>query len=369
MKKYILFLSVLFVLACENEVENASENQADNKYYSVVSEAQFNSEEIEIGSAQKRVINSAISVNGIIEAPPNSIAGINPLIGGKIKEIKVNIGDKVRKGEVLALIQSTDLIELQKDFLMSFMKYKALKQDFERITKLVAEDIAAKKELIQIESEYKSTKAQFQALKLKLELLNMDISKIENGDFKSEFPLIAPISGFVSQINLKISDFVEPDLQFIEIVNSDNLRLSLNVFERDIYKFKVNSKLSFYNINNPDKIYNAEISHIGKNLDLKSKSVNCYAKILDDNSQFINNSFVKAQILTDTIKRMTIPNTAIFQINDENYALEFVKKENGFYYFNNYKLKLGSKDNNFSEVLNVKDDKKFAINGIYNLVE
>jgi cobalt-zinc-cadmium efflux system membrane fusion protein len=85
------------------------------------------------------------------------------------------------------------------------------------------------------------------------------------------------------------------------------------------------------------------------------------------NSDFINNSFIRANIITDKQKAHALPNSALIKSGTGYYVLQLAKKEGDQYYFKKVKVLIGRKSKKFTEILNYKDLDKVLVDGIYNL--
>lgn len=365
---YLILIASLFTFSCNNNNANEEgKSEISKEQFIKLSKDQFEHENMKISNFEKAVFYDKLKANGHISSPPSAKANVNVLIEGTIDNIKINVGDKVEKGEVLATIVSNSLIDLQQSFVKSKVKTKTLKSDYDRISKLYKDNISSKKELNNIESRYYSAKADYESYKLKLELLNLNVKSIEKSDFVSSFSVISPISGTVSKINLNTGDYISTNTSFAEIIDVSELHLVLDIYESDINKVKSGMQLNFHPVNNTNKIYTATISKINKELDKDSKTIKVYAEINEQKEEFYNNSFVKSKILLDTIFANALPQTAVNSTSDNFYAIKYEKKDNEYYYFSKVKLEVGAMNKSNIQVLNFSNKDEFVIEGAYNL--
>ena len=100
-------------------------------------------------------------------------------MSGYVKTTKLLIGDKVTKGQAIVTLESTDYLDVQKDYLEVAGQIDYLKSEFERQKTLYDEKITSQKNYLKAESEYRRAKGMYQSLKAKLVLLNINPVNVE----------------------------------------------------------------------------------------------------------------------------------------------------------------------------------------------
>ncbi|MEA3451092.1 MAG: efflux RND transporter periplasmic adaptor subunit, partial [Bacteroidota bacterium] len=193
---YIIIISS-FLSSCGNNHENEEENNNQDNLI-IITQKQFESEKMSFGKIKKMQFDDIIKSNGYIISKSSGTAKISTQVSGLVKKIYCSKGQKVNKGQTLFEITGNDLIELQQNFSESSSQLKRLKSEYERIKSLFEDKIATQKEFTYAESEYKMALAKYSALKAKIQLIGLNVTKIENGQFHSSFFIKAPISGYIS---------------------------------------------------------------------------------------------------------------------------------------------------------------------------
>lgn len=245
---------------------------------------------------------------------------------------------------------------------------KRLKADYERSRALFNEKIGAEKDLIAIESEYEAMMAKHQLLKLRLELLKLNVSKIEAGELYAAFPVIAPINGHITSLNIVLGQFIELHKNLIEIVDVNQLQLQLSVFENDIKKLKTGQRIEFNSMGETDSIHYAILFSTGKTINMESMTIQCIAKIENkDKVMFINHSYIEAAIIVNQRKANALPNDAILKSGQDNFVFVVEKSNNQGYYLRKVKVNIGSVSKGFSEIIDGESLTKVITNGVYNL--
>jgi cobalt-zinc-cadmium efflux system membrane fusion protein len=119
--KLIYLMMVLLYLpgiSCTNEQEvTVAVEEEIHEMFVHLNQGQIDVGGIIIGKASKRNIGTELQVNGIIDVPPHSKVSINLPYGGFLKDTKMLPGTKVRKGQLIAIIENPDFIEFQQEYL------------------------------------------------------------------------------------------------------------------------------------------------------------------------------------------------------------------------------------------------------------
>ena len=116
----------------------------------------------------------------------------------------------VRKGQVMAVIENADFIDIQQDYLESTSRMVFLEQELKRQQELRNEDINSAKTLQQVSSEYNMMKAKISALQQKLSLLNISTKALQAGKITKTSNLYSPINGYVTASNVNRGKYVQP---------------------------------------------------------------------------------------------------------------------------------------------------------------
>ena len=153
---FSVIMIVLALVACNNKKEDVNaELQAETVPSQVNSEVkkisltneQYKLAEIEVGKIQLMTISDMVKLNGIVEVAPQSRATLSAPLGGYIKSAGFIPGQMVSKGEVVAVLENKEFIDLQQNYLQSKSQYLFLQQEYERQRKLRESDVNAVKTL------------------------------------------------------------------------------------------------------------------------------------------------------------------------------------------------------------------------------
>jgi cobalt-zinc-cadmium efflux system membrane fusion protein len=345
--------------------------------------AQAKSVGIEFGKVEMKNLSSTISVNGILDVPPQNLVSVSAMMGGFIKSTELLQGMKVKKGQVIATIQNPDFIQIQGQYLENKQKLKYLELEYKRQEELSNENVSATKTFQQVSAEYNSLLATIGASEERLRILNIDPKTLTQSNIRSIVNIYAPISGYVTTVNVNIGRFVNPQDVICEIVDTDHLHAELTVFEKDITKIKKGQKIRFVLVNESNKERTASVYLINHQISAE-RTVRVHAHLDQEDPTLMPNMYLKALIEVSDHKTNALPDQAIIISEGKNYIfvkakVEHAKEEEGTeekqeegYVFKAIEIQKGVSENGYTEVILPEgfetNDAEVVIKGAYDLL-
>ena len=286
---------------------------------------------IELSKLESQNISGYIKVNGEIMMNQDNESKVGSIIPGRVKKIYVKEGSYVRAGQTLALIENPDLINVQVDYINAKNDFEFAKQEYDRQQKLSNDNIGSKKNLAEIESNYKRALANYKTLEEKLSTYKISKSRFDNiytdttADLQRNYSITAPISGNVISRMITIGQYVEPSMDMFHIVNTTTVFVDLSIFEKDLSHIKVGQKVSIEAGSNPDKTYDGKVSFINKVFDDKNRTVKVRVTVNNKSQELYPFMFVTAKIYVNDDNVLALPVSAIESEGENKYI--FVKTD------------------------------------------
>ncbi|MDE3253204.1 MAG: efflux transporter periplasmic adaptor subunit, partial [Bacteroidota bacterium] len=168
--KKILFLSIFFLAAsCGQKKEETQSADTDHPANLLtLSETQLASAQITTGKLETRALSSQIKVTGKIDVPPQNMISISVPLGGYLLSSHLLPGMQVKKGEVIAILEDQQYIQLQQDYLTCQSKINYLAAEYARQKTLNESKTTSDKIFQQTQMEYSTQKINLAALGEKL---------------------------------------------------------------------------------------------------------------------------------------------------------------------------------------------------------
>jgi cobalt-zinc-cadmium efflux system membrane fusion protein len=364
MKKIINHIFVIALLSSCNSNKQAPIEVSESTITEVkLTEEQLKAVSIETAKASLIDFSVFIEANGNLDVPPQNAVSIMALYGGYVKSTEMLQGKKVRKGEVLCVMQDPSYIQLQQEYLETKSKLDFLKAEYDRQEALSKEQINSQKILQQAKSEYQATLAKSSGLLAKLKLLNISIQQLEGGNISPEIKILSPINGFVTVMNVNIGSYVQPQDLIFRIVDTEHLHAELIVYEKDISNIAIGQEVNIM-LNNEKKERLAHVYLINKEISTeRTIRVHCHLDVEDPN--LIPGSFFHAKIASQKTPTYALPNQAIVSFEDKNYA--FVTTNNPAV-FHMIEVSAGISENGFLMVTGIDTSLRYVTNGAYDLL-
>jgi cobalt-zinc-cadmium efflux system membrane fusion protein len=368
MNKYIIFIAIILLSACGG-AKQANEEPVGNESGTTVTvtDAQSKNAGIQTGKVQMMSLSTMLKVNGIIDVPPQNMVSISVPLGGYLKSTKLLPGMHVGKGEVIAVMEDQQYIQLQQDYLNAQAKFKFIEGEYFRQKDLNASKASSDKVFQQAEADYKSQKILMKSLYEKLKLIGINPDNLNENNLSRGINVYSPIDGFVSKVNVNIGKYVNPADVLFELVNPADIHLNLTVFEKDLDRFTIGQKVFAYT-NNADKKYTCEVILIGKSLSAeRNVEVHCHFDEYD--KSLIPGMYMNADVEVKKTDALALPDDAIVEFENKQYV--FVQKTTNV--FDLMEVKTGSNEGGYTEIIPVDKAKdlttyNFATKGAYQLL-
>lgn len=382
-----LFLIAAALYACQSQNED-KEKQEQAREAAVREEAGLKPGEvmlsqqqmdvmgIEFDSIEKRSLTDIVKANGYVLLPPQSKANVSTFLGGMVKTVNVIPGAYVRKGQVLATLESTDYIQLQEDYLKAENDLSYLEKDYRRQKEMLSAKATSEKMYQQTLNRYNSTKATVLSLQNKLKLLGISVNNLDNGQMAAAISVTSPINGYVQNVHVNVGKFADPTLVMFEIINNDRLFIDLQVYQEDLAKIKTGQKVLLSLPDQNGTIGEAVIYAMDKVLDNSTKSVNVHAKIVRNfQTRLFPGLYVNGSIQTGTDKVTALPSEAIYKEGGtENVFIlsRIIKKgRDREYVFSAQEVKTGISNAGYTKITFLKNiplDARIVVKGAYYIV-
>ncbi len=303
------------------EKEHSEDESAGAAKEVELNEAQFKAASIALGTFTPKNLSEVIIANGYTKLPPQNQADVSVFMSGIVKSIAVSEGQPVRKGQTLAIIESPEFARLQEDYLTSKSNLEYLTLEYERQKTLSEQEVNSKKVFQKTKADFQIEKARFSSLQRQLNVLNISAGATPS----ASVPVIAPISGFVTEINIKIGSNVESGKPLLGIVDNSKLHVDLLVYEKDLNKVKAGQSVRFVLTNQDNSEIIGKIFSVGKSFENETKSVAVHADISNDKQKLIPGQYVNALIDIGKNTVQALPIDAV--VNAEGREFIFILEE------------------------------------------
>ena len=363
-----LMAAILLLIACSSKKQSQQSVVLSKEDRTVLlTAAQMKNAGIESGKLAQREISSILKVNGKIDLPPQNIVSISVPLGGYLKNTQLLPGMHVNKGQVIAVMQDQQYIQLQQDYLSAKARIGYLENEFKRQKELSQSQASSDKQFQLAEVEYRSQRVLITALEAKLYLVGIGTDKISETNILRSINILSPISGYVSKVNVNIGKYVSSTEVLFELINTSDVHLNLKVFEKSLDKLFIGQHLVTYTNNYPDKKYPCEIILIGKELSTEGNTeVHCHFEVYD--KSLVPGTYMNAEIEVKNKKTVSLPADAVVRFEAKQYIYQSLEGNK----FEMIEVAVGESEKGFTEIILPANSNlasaNFVIKGAYSLL-
>lgn len=367
MKNLIITLCILFLwTACSQNTKNedVALQKKPNNIVQLTANQLKNIELSTIG-LENRNMSFKMKAQGKIDVPPQNLVSISAPLGGYLKSTHLLPGMPIKKGEVIAVLEDQQYIQLQQDYLLTQSKLLYAEKEFIRQKELNQNQASSDKVMQQTESEYNNLRIILRGLAEKLSILSIDAKALTEKNLSKNASLFSPISGFVSKVNVNIGRYVNPTDVLFELVNPSDIHLNMNVYEKDLSNLEIGQRVFAYTNSKPNKKHLCEIILISKDVSSEGTTeVHCHFE--DYDKSLFPGMYMNAEIELKSAQTFVLPEECLVDFNGKKGV--FIQGQN--LQFELLEVLTGKKEDGYLEILNADrlKDQKIIVKGSYTLL-
>jgi membrane fusion protein (multidrug efflux system) len=238
---------------------------------------------------------------------PNEEVIVSSEVDGIVKNLRVNEGSSVSKGMVLVEINETDYrLEVNRADAALRQAEASLanaKLEYERKASLYKEELVTKQQFDDISARLALADGELDRAKAGLSLAKEKLSKTK---------IYSPLEGIVREKRLTKGDYVRNGSQLLWIVQTDPLKLSFTVPEKDMGKLKIGQDVLFKVDTYPDTEFKGKLGTIYPSLEEKTRTLQVEALVPNHDNRLKPGLFTKVTLYTGEARDIVVvPITAI----------------------------------------------------------
>jgi len=207
----------------------------------------------------------------------NELADVTTLIRGRVVKVYVDVGQDVKKDDLLAMLHSTDLGVAEGASLKAAAKLHEARLAYERARDLYEQKVVSLAELQRREAAMKTARAEAREMQNRLELFGVPQQEVERLDreqtIKADVSLRAPFDGRVIMRNITRGEVVETEQKLFTVADLSDLWVVGNVPEKDVQFIRKDQKVDVIVSAYPHAIVPGTITYVGDVLDSATRTM------------------------------------------------------------------------------------------------
>ena len=333
-------------LACNQPVNNEPASPEPAMHTVVLTLAQFKNANLIVGTLSQKEISSLIRVKGKVDVPPQKLMSVSVPLGGYLKSSNLLPGMRVQQGQVIAVVEGEQYIQLQQDYLMAKEKLVWLEQEYTRQRELLATQSASQKTFQMASADYSGQQVLVNALFQKLKLVGIQPENVTKDKISASISVRSGLTGYVAAVHVNAGKYLTPSDVLFELISTDDFHLALKVFEKDIPMLQIGQSVVAYTNQQPEKKYACRILLMGKEI-AADRSIEIHCHFNQHTLSLLPGTFMNAEIEVKSKKSISLPIDAVVRFEGKQYIYQSL----GGNKFEMIQVEMGESENGFIEII------------------
>lgn len=361
----LLLLSLSLLVGCSKPEDKSKEKKIDPLEIIITPDIQ---KQIKTEAVRYQDIGETLMIPGRLETQNRRLSKIGSPITGRVSDLYVSLGDIVKKGQVLARINSIELTQTQLTLIKSSQLIGLKTKAVERAKLLFEADVISKAEMLRIENELEAVKADYRASRDQLLVLGMSekaIEKLEtSGQINSFADIRSLFDGIIISRAINVGQIVNPQDNLFHIADLSKLWAVANIPEQQASFIQKDEVVSIEIPALDNKQIEAKIVFEDSIVDPQTRTVMVRAELDNLGLIFKPDMLTSMYIRSKKTSKLAIPVSSVVRENDRKYVLV----QNTPKTFRLREVELGSRDGNlFSIISGLSEGETVVTDGAFHL--
>ncbi len=309
----------------ETQHSHAEEKHEHDEGQIKLTDEQLKSSGVTIRTAGPAQINSTLQLPGEIRFNEERTAHVVPRLAGVVESVSANLGQQVKKGQVLAVIASSQLSDHRSELLSAQKRLSLAQVTYEREKKLWQDKISAEQDYLQAQQTLREAEIAVQNARQKLIALGANINMQGN---LNRYELRAPFDGMVVEKHIALGESVKEDANIFTVSDLSTVWAEIIVSAKDLGIVRVGANATVKATAYESKA-EGKISYVGSLFGEQTRTAKARITLANPQLAWRPGLFVNVDVVSNQVEvPLAVSIDAIQDIN--NKPSIFVKTENGF---------------------------------------
>lgn len=274
-------------------------------------------------------LRDELVVTATVKPNQDAVVRMAPRVPGRLVQAPARLGDVVKPGQVLAVLDSIEVGEAHSAYLLAATEAKLAATAFERAERLHADQIIATKDYQRARAEQDKSRAQFAAATDKLRMLGIAPRGAPGESAVSTFPLASPIAGVVIEKKARIGELAKPDEPVFTIANLSVLWIEADILEKDLARVRPGAEARVSVTAYPNETFAGKVTYVGAMMDKETRTVRARIEVPNPKGELKPEMFATATIATEGVRKvLALPESAVTLI--QGLPIVFIEGGEGF---------------------------------------
>lgn len=286
------------------EHDGGGEDEGQDKRTAVVELSAAMAERVRIASEPARAqrFSAELSTTGTVDFDKDRVARVAARIPGRVDRVAAELGQRVKAGQTLAVLDSIELGTAKSGYLQAKSKLALARADLAREEQLFDRQVTSERDLQTARAAFQDAEASFNAAADTLRMLGLSAREIEGIGYgdpgAAKFTLRAPFAGKVIEREITRGELVTPERNLFTIGDLSTVWVWIDVYERDLGRVHLGDDVDVRADAFPDRVYSGTVSYLRDQVDPDTRTVRARVDVENEDGVLRPGMFVRVR-LTD----------------------------------------------------------------------
>lgn len=276
----VLLLSA-WALSRRDQLAEGAHGEAPGEQESVDTIVSLDSTSLRLAAIELVVAGGPQSLglvaNGTITLDANHASVVASRAEGRVLSVRADLGQPVRSGSVLALIESSEVGATRGELERARASLEVARQNYEREKGLFEQQVSSQKEMLEAQAVYRAAQADYKAAAAKIRALGASPTASE--DASGVYALVSPVAGTIVERNAMPGQIAGPETNLFTVADLRRVWITVNVYESDITRVRLGAPALVTTRAMPDEIFRGRVTFAGGVVDTTTRTLNVRVEV------------------------------------------------------------------------------------------
>jgi len=298
-----------------------------------LSDAELKEFGIHLKTAQAGTLNQYIELPGEIVLNADRIAHVVPRVAGIIREVRATVGDRIKEGQLLAVLESRELADAKAAYLAAIEREKLAQANFAREERLWEKKVTSEQEYLDARQARAEARITRNSMEQQLHALGFTDAVLkelpEHPDATyTRFEIRAPLDGTIIEKHMTLGENVGADADVFTIVDLSTVWVNLNIYQKDLVSIHKGQTVGI-EIGHGIPSVEGKIAWVGPQVDEATRTAKARIELVNSDGSLRPGLFVTAKVAVgSSLAGLVVPKSALQSF--EGKTVVFVRTDEGF---------------------------------------
>ena len=264
--------------------------------------------------AAAQAVSVKLVLPGVVESDPARTAAVLTPLGGRVIALKVSLGDRVARGQVLAVVDSPDLGQAYDDYDKAADTVKLTEKNLGRQEAQNKLGTASDRDLDQARSDHVQAVAEYTRTQARLKILGVPLGSASSSRLLT---VTAPVDGSITALAVASGNMInDPTQPLMTIADLSTVWVTALVPEKDVASVSKNQDAEVSLVAYPDRVLHGKVSFVSAVIEPDSRRNKLRIAFTNQDYALKPNMFAAVTLSGPAHSQVVLPSSALLMNND-----------------------------------------------------